>query len=233
MRRPVIGITSYVEDAAWGVWHVKAVLLPHAYVRHVTQAGGIPLVLPPEASREPGILDLVDGLVLAGGADIDPARYGAEAEARTVGLRPDRDAAESAVLGAALERDLPVLGVCRGMELITVHAGGSLHQHLPDVVGHDDHRPEPGVYGEHVVRTAPGSQAERILGPSVDVRSYHHQGVASTGSAVATGWAHDESVEVVELPDRRFALGVLWHPEAGQDPALFQALVSAAAHPPR
>ena len=230
MRRPVIGITAYVEDAAWGVWHVKAVLLPHAYVRHVAEAGGVPLVVPPSSALEPDLVDLLDGLVLAGGADLDPALYGAEPEPRTVGIRADRDAGESALLAAALERDVPVLGVCRGMELLTVHAGGSLHQHLPDVVGHDDHRPEPGVYGRHGVRLAEGSLAASILGPEAGgVCSYHHQGVASVGKAVATGWAPDDSVEVVELPDRRFALGVLWHPEAGEDPALFRALVEAAS----
>lgn len=228
MTRPVIAITAYREQARWGVWDLPAVLVPAGYVDKVSAAGGIPLVLPPSTSLDPQVLDLLDGLVLAGGADLDPQRYGEQAHPETSGWRPDRDAGELAVLDGALRRDLPVLGICRGLQVMTVHAGGRLSQHLPDVVGHDRHRPEPGVFGEHSVRMAEGSVVHRALGPTATVRSYHHQGVADAGSLTVTGWADDDTIEVVEVPGRRFAVGVLWHPEAADDPRLFEALVAAA-----
>lgn len=225
---PVIGITSYVEQARWGVWDVPAAVLPFRYVERVEAAGARAVVLPPTATRDDAVLDRLDGVVLAGGADLDPQLYGQEPHPATTGLRPDRDAAELPLLRSALDRDLPVLGVCRGMQLMSVLAGGSLVQHLPEAVGHDRHRPAPGVYGLHDVRLAPGSRAHAILGDTVTVPSYHHQGLASAGSLSVTGWADDDTPEVVEDPDRRFALGVLWHPEADDDPRLFQALVAAA-----
>jgi putative glutamine amidotransferase len=226
--RPLIGITSYVEQARWGVWDTTAALVPYAYVQQVEAAGGRAVLVPPSASDPAEVLRVLDGLVLAGGADIDPVRYGEAAHEQTVGLRPDRDEGELVLLGGALAEDLPVLGVCRGMQLMTVNAGGRLSQHLPDEVGHEGHRPEPGVYGEHGVRLDDGSTVGRILGTQVRVRSYHHQGVADAGSLTATGWAEDGTVEVVEDPAHRFALGVLWHPEVGEDPRLFDALVAAA-----
>ena len=226
---PVIGITSYVEQARWGVWDVPAAVLPFRYVERVEAAGGRAVVLPPTAARgDDAVLDRLDGVVLAGGSDLDPQLYGQEPHQETTGLRPERDAAELPLLREALDRDLPVLGICRGMQLMSVLAGGSLVQHLPEVVGHDRHRPAPGVYGLHDVRLAPGSRAHAILGDTVTVPSYHHQGLASAGSLTVTGWADDDTPEVVEDPERRFALGVLWHPEAGDDPRLFQALVAAA-----
>lgn len=228
MRRPVIGISAYREQARWGVWDMPAVLVPAGYVDKVAAAGGLPLVLPPSTSLDPQVLDLLDGLVLAGGADLDPQRYGEPAHPETSGWRPDRDAGELAVLDGALRRDLPVLGICRGLQVMAVHAGGRLEQHLPDVVGHERHRPEPGVFGEHGVRLAEGSLVHAALGARATVRSYHHQGVADAGSLTVTGWADDGTVEVVEVPGRRFALGVLWHPEAADDPRLFDALVAAA-----
>ena len=227
-HRPLIGITSYVEQARWGVWDTTAALVPYAYVRQVEDAGGRAIVVPPSAADPHEVLRVLDGLVLAGGADIDPDRYGQEPHEKTIGLRPERDEGELVLLDGALADDLPVLGICRGMQLMTVRAGGKLSQHLPDEVGHDGHRPAPGVYGEHGVRLAVGSAAGRILGHHVRVRSYHHQGVADAGSLTVTGWADDETVEVVEDPARRFALGVLWHPEVGDDPRLFDALVTAA-----
>lgn len=225
---PVIGITSYVEQARWGVWDVPAAVLPFRYVERVEAAGGRAVVLPPTAARDDAVLDRLDGVVLAGGADLDPQLYGEQAHPETTGLRPERDAAELPLLRSALERDLPVLGICRGMQLMSVLTGGSLVQHLPDAVGHERHRPAPGVYGLHDVRLEPGSRAHAILGDTVTVPSYHHQGLASAGSLTVTGWADDDTPEVVEDPERRFALGVLWHPEAGDDPRLFQALVAAA-----
>lgn len=227
--RPLIGITSYVEQARWGVWDTTAALVPHAYVRQVERAGGRAVVVPPTTDGDDDpLLGVLDGLLLAGGADLDPARYGQQPHHETAGLRPDRDAAELTLLARALAADLPVLGVCRGMQLMVVHAGGALHQHLPEVVGHDRHRPGPGVYGEHPVRLAAGSGAAGILGEDVSVRSYHHQGLADPGTLTVTGWADDGSAEVVEDPTRRFALGVLWHPEVGDDPRLFDALVAAS-----
>lgn len=225
---PVIGITSYVEQARWGVWDVPAAVLPFRYVERVEAAGGRAVVLPPTAARDDAVLERLDGVVLAGGADLDPQLYGEAPHPETTGLRPERDAAELPLLRAALDRDLPVLGICRGMQLMSVLAGGSLVQHLPDVVGHERHRPAPGVYGLHDVRLEPGSRAHEILGDRVSVPSYHHQGLASAGSLTVTGWADDDTPEVVEDPERRFALGVLWHPEAGDDLRLFQALVAAA-----
>ncbi|WP_412542811.1 gamma-glutamyl-gamma-aminobutyrate hydrolase family protein [Longispora sp. K20-0274] len=222
--RPVIGITAYREPASWSVWSVPAVLIPATYVECVTAAGGHPVVLPPDPS--PAILSRLDGLVLAGGADVSPGRYGAEPHERTVS-RPDRDEGELALLAAA--GDLPVLGVCRGMQLMAVHAGGRLFQHLPDELGHTGHQPEPGVFGAHPATFAPGSLAESIFGLHGEVNSYHHQGVADPGSLTATGWAADGVIEVLEDPDREFYLGVQWHPEELRDGRLFEALVRASA----
>lgn len=226
---PVIGITSYVEQARWGVWDMPACVLPFRYVERVESAGGRAVVLPPTAAADDAVLDRVDAVVFAGGADLDPALYGEAPHAATSGLRPERDAAELPLMRSALDRDLPTLGICRGMQLLSVVCGGSLVQHLPDVVGHDGHRPSRGVYGTHEVRLRPGSRAHTILGDRVSVPSYHHQGLASAGSLTVTGWADDETPEVVEHPDRRFTLGVLWHPEAGDDLRLFDALVAAAS----
>jgi putative glutamine amidotransferase len=226
--RPLIGITSYVEQARWGVWDTKAALVPYAYVQQVDDAGGRAVVVPPSTEPEE-ILRVLDGLLLAGGGDIDPERYGAQAHPETAGLRPDRDAGELSLLDAALAEDLPVLGICRGMQLMTVHGGGHLHQHLPELVGHEDHRPSPGVYGEHPVRVEPGSRLATILGTRVHVRSYHHQGVSDPGKLTVAGWAEvDDTIEAVEDPSHRFAIGVLWHPEVGEDPRIFEALVGAA-----
>jgi putative glutamine amidotransferase len=225
--RPVVGITAYVEAARWGVWDVPAAVLPFRYVERVEAAGATAVVLPPGASTDAEVLDRLDAVVFAGGADLDPALYGEAAHPQTAGLRPERDAAEVPLMRAALDRDVPVLGICRGMQLMSVVRGGSLVQHLPDKVGHDRHRPSPGVYGTHGVRLEGGSLAHRLLGGEVDVPSYHHQGLASAGSLTVTGWADDETPEVVEDPAKRFALGVLWHPEASEDLRLFEGLVAA------
>jgi putative glutamine amidotransferase len=226
--RPLIGITSYVEQAKWGVWDMKAALVPYSYVQQVNDAGGRAVLIPP-ASESAEVLRALDGLLLAGGADIDPDRYGAEPHPETVGLRPERDEGEIQLLEAALSQDLPVLGICRGMQLMSVAAGGRLHQHLPDLVGHEGHRPEVGVYGEHPVRINPTSQLGGILGDAATVRSYHHQGVSDAGKLTVVGWAPDDTVEAVEDPSRRFAIGVLWHPEVSDDPRIFEALVAAAS----
>jgi putative glutamine amidotransferase len=229
MSRPVIGITAYREQARWGVWDQPAVLIPAGYVDQVAAAGGLPVVLPPSTASNPQVLDTIDGLLLAGGADLDPGLYGQEAHPETAGWRPDRDAGELAILDGALQRDLPVLGICRGLQIMTVHGGGRLEQHLPDVLGHEGHRPEPGVFGVHDVSLVDGSVVHGIHGDTVTVKSYHHQGVADAGSLAIAGRAPDGTVEVVEIPGRRFAVGVLWHPEVGDDPRLFDALVAAAS----
>jgi putative glutamine amidotransferase len=226
--RPLIGITSYVEQARWGVWDTKAALVPYSYIQQVNDAGGRAVLVPP--SDEPlDVLRVLDGLLLAGGSDIDPERYGAAAHPETVGLRPDRDAGELGLLEAALDEDLPVLGICRGMQLMTIQAGGHLHQHLPELVGHENHRPSPGVYGEHAVHVEAGSRLSTIIGSRVHVRSYHHQGVTDPGKlTVAARADDDDTIEAVEDTSHRFAIGVLWHPEVGEDPRIFEALVGAA-----
>ncbi|MEU8261058.1 gamma-glutamyl-gamma-aminobutyrate hydrolase family protein [Micromonospora sp. NPDC048999] len=230
MRRPLIGITAYAEPAGWAVWRdVPAVLVPQAYVRAVTAAGGRAVVLPPD-DTDADVLRVLDGLLLAGGADVGPERYGRPPDPRTES-RPDRDAGELALLNAALAADLPVLGVCRGMQLLAVAHGGALHQHVPDLVGHDGHRPAPGVYGAHPVRFAPGSLAGTTMAGVDRVNSYHHQAVADPGSLTATGWADDGVVEAVEDRKRRFLLGVQWHPENDIDPRPVTALVRAAGQP--
>jgi putative glutamine amidotransferase len=224
--RPIVGITSYVEHAAWGVWtDALAVLVPHTYVEAVTAAGGRAVVLPPD-DTDGDAVRAVDALVIAGGADVGPDLYGDEPGPLTV-IRPGRDQGEVALVRAALAADLPVLGICRGMQLLAVLHGGRLHQHLPDVLGHDKHRPASGLYGSHGVTFAPGSLAARILDDG-EVNTYHHQGVADPGSLVPTGWADDGLIEVIEDPAKRFVIGVQWHPEEAGDVRLFRALVRAA-----
>ena len=231
---PVIGITAYVEPASWRVWRdMPAALVPMTYVHHVRAAGGLPVVLPP-ARSDPGadvidsMLGLLDGLLLVGGPDVDPARYGEEAHPSVERPRPDRDATELALVQRARERDLPVLGVCRGMEVIAVAAAGRLEQHLPDRLGSDEHAPAAGEYGVHSVDIAAGSRLAGILGDQVEVSSYHHQGVLTHPGLEPVAWADDDVLEAVEDPSARFCVGVLWHPEVGTDPRLFEALVEAA-----
>jgi gamma-glutamyl-gamma-aminobutyrate hydrolase PuuD len=231
-ERPVIGITTYAEQARWGAWDLPAALLPLAYVQAVADAGGAPVLVPPLGDAVAPALSVLDGLLLAGGADLAPASYGAAPHPQTTGTRPERDASELALLAAALERELPVLGVCRGMQLLNVALGGTLVQHLPDVVGHEGHRGPPGVFAEHEVRLEPGSRLARALDGTVAVRSYHHQGVDRVAGALrAVGWAPDGAVEALEHDALPFAVGVLWHPEAGEDPRIFRALVDAAREP--
>jgi len=230
---PLIGVSAYCELARWGVWEREAVVLPRRYADAVTAAGGIPVLLPPE----PGIGDAVarlDGLMLSGGGDIDPARYGAEPSVHLTSVRGERDAAEFALLDAAMSLRLPVLGICRGMQVINVARGGSLHQHVPEVVGHDGHAPVPGAFGEHEVRVAPGSRLSTILGPdagpAITTPTHHHQAVDHLGRGLtATAWAADGTIEAFEADGgSQFVVAVQWHPEAGDDPSLFRALVAAA-----
>jgi gamma-glutamyl-gamma-aminobutyrate hydrolase PuuD len=228
-RRPVIGITSYAEQARWGVWDSPAALIPMAYVHAVERAGGRPLIVPPSQDGIEETLDALDGLLLSGGSDLDPELYGAEAHPETNGVRPDRDRAEIALLRAALERDMPVLAVCRGSQVLNVAQGGDLVQHLPEVVGHERHKHTPSVFGDHDVDLVPGTRLQRLLGDHAPVKSHHHQGYGRLGDGLTeAAKADDGTVEAIEDPSRRFALGVLWHPEEGDDFALFRELVEEA-----
>jgi putative glutamine amidotransferase len=224
---PLIGISAYVEQARWGVWDREVTLLPQVYVTAVHAAGGRAVVVPPFPEGAASVVAALDGLILAGGSDLDPALYGAEPDPRTTGVRPARDAGELALLRAAIEADLPTLGICRGMQLLSAYAGGKLVQHLES----GEHRGGPGVYVRHPVRTVAGTRLARILGEAAEVPSYHHQGVADPGSLTVSAYAHDGAIEAVEEPAARFRLGVLWHPEQGTDPRLFDALLAAAGGP--
>jgi gamma-glutamyl-gamma-aminobutyrate hydrolase PuuD len=227
--RPIIGITSYAETARWGAWECPAALIPLAYVRAVENAGGRPLLVPPSQDGVEETLDAVDGLVFSGGADLDPATYGADAHPATNGVRPERDSAELRLLEAALARDMPVLAVCRGSQILNVARGGDLVQHLPDVVGTDTHKETPGVFSDHEVDVTAGTRLNALVGDRTPVKSHHHQGLGRIGEGLQeSARAEDGTVEAIEDPSRRFALGVLWHPEEGEDAALFRALVDEA-----
>ena len=229
MSRPVIGITSYAQEASWGVWNLPAVLIPLAYVDAVEGAGGRAVVIPPTESGVEETLAGLDGVIFSGGADVDPSRYGAEPHPATDTPQTRRDAGEMALLQAALERDMPVLAICRGFQLLNVARGGDLIQHLPEEVGHDDHKQVPGEFAEHPVEIKEGSRLASIVGERSDVTSHHHQGLGRVGEGlVETAWAADGTLEAVEDPSLRFTLGVQWHPEAGEDAALFEALVAEA-----
>jgi putative glutamine amidotransferase len=237
MARPVIGICTVIERARWSVWDQEAYLLSRSYVRAIQRAGGVVVMIPPDERLQDDpdeVLDLVDGLVLAGGADIDPSSYGAEPHQETKGTVPARDEFEIALASRAMERDLPLLGICRGMQLMNVARGGTLLQHLPDSHGHHEHRRALGSFdnADHDVRLAEGSLAHRIAGESVHAtKSHHHQGVDRVGEGLTvTGWAvMDELPEAMELADRRFAIGVQWHPEADERSRFLHALVEEAA----
>ena len=237
MRRPVIGICAALERARWGVWDQAAALLPTAYVEAVQQAGGIAVILPPDeglAAEPRQALAMLDGLMLAGGADIDPGSYHAQAHAMTIDTVPERDTFEIALVRAAIACDLPVLGICRGMQLINVACGGTLIQHLPDHVGHEEHRRVLGSFegAEHDVTLADGSLAAAAAGEIAHItKSHHHQAVdvLGDGLVVSGSSALDQLPEAIELPDRRFVLGVQWHPEADAESTVIAAFVRAAA----
>jgi putative glutamine amidotransferase len=234
VSRPNIGITAATENVSYGVWdEVSAFISPASYVRAVQRAGGRPILLvpDPEDAEDPnGVLDLVDALILTGGAgDVNPALYGRERHPETGPIQEERDAYELALARAAVERDVPTLGICRGMEILNVVYGGSIEQHLPDVLGHEEHRHTPGTYADHEVRLVPGSLAARAAGSeSTPVKSHHHQGIGEVGEGLSvTGWAtEDDAVEALEDPSCPFVLGVLWHPEEDEKSQLIKALVS-------
>jgi gamma-glutamyl-gamma-aminobutyrate hydrolase PuuD len=230
-RRPLVGITAYGERAQYLVWDHDAVLLPRTYPDAVFRAGGVPVLLPPRPEAAYAV-ERLDALVLAGGPDIDPQHYGAERHPRTGPPRAERDAAELAALRCALAAGIPVLGVCRGVQLLNAALGGTLRQHLPDAVGHTGHNPSPGVFGTVEVALEPGSRVHRALGADVRVQCHHHQGLDRLGDGlVVTGLAGDGTIEAVEMSGRQFVVGVQWHPEQDarqDDRGLFAALVAAA-----
>jgi putative glutamine amidotransferase len=225
LSRPVVGITTYVTNAHWGYWNLDAALIPLDYVDAVEGAGGRPLLVPPTLDGIEETLDALDAVVFTGGSDLDPALYGEQSHAETVGVVRKRDDAELALLRAALDRDMPVLGICRGIQVLNVGLGGDLEQHL------EGHRHDPpGQFLQHDVAIEPDTRLGEILGDRTSVMSHHHQGIKTLAPGlVETAHSDDGLLEAVEAPDRRFTLGVLWHPEAGQDARLFETLVAEAA----
>lgn len=225
--RPLIGISTYREQARFGSWDTPALLAPASYPDAVWAAGGEPVLLPTGATSG-AVVSRLDALVIAGGADVDPARYGAAPSPALGPLRPGRDTDESALLTAAFDRSMPVLAICRGMQLMNVVLGGDLHQHLPDLPDLDVHDPGPGAFQDRTVRVSAGSMLHALVGTSVEARCHHHQAVGRlAGALVATGWAADGTIEAVERPGATFCLGVQWHPEVGKDGRLFRALVQS------
>lgn len=238
---PVIGISCYVEPVDRAPWvGQRSVVLPHAYVTRVEQAGGIALVLPPQHDAGEGavaaVLGRLDGVIIAGGADIEASRYGAQPHPSMREARPERDAWELALVRAATVRGLPLLGICRGMQVMAVAAGGRLVQHLPDVVGHEAHSPHHGSYSSHHVLPVAGSRLAQMLGVGpLDVPTHHHQAVDPGSLAgtpyVASAWHEDGTLEAIEAPSGCWSVGVQWHPEEGGDGLLFAHLVRAATPP--
>jgi len=228
--RPLIGITTYAEPSVqWGAWDLPAALIPLDYVAAIERAGGRPLLVPPSSEGIDETLDGLDGIVFSGGSDLDPDTYGADAHPETNGIRPERDRAELALLQAALARDMPVLAICRGSQVLNVARGGDLVQHLPEVLGHEEHKHTAGVFADHDVTVDPATRLGSLVGDRAPVKSHHHQGFGRLGDGLReSARADDGTVEAVEDPSKRFAIGVLWHPEAGEDAALFEALVAEA-----
>ncbi len=232
MSRPTVGITAATENISYGAWNeIPAIVSPASYVRAVQRAGGRPILLPPDpedAADPSGVLDLIDALILTGGAgDLDPVLYGEEPHPKTGPIQAVRDAYELALVRAAIERKMPVLGICRGLQVLNVAYGGGIEQHMPDALGHDDHRHTPGLFADHDVVLDPGSLAARAVGGERSaVKSHHHQGMKKVGAGLrTTGWAEDGTVEAVEDPSLPFVLGVLWHPEEDEKSRLIEALI--------
>lgn len=230
MTAPLIGLTTYREDASWGVWHQRADLLPTSYADAVEATGGVPVLLAPVAlsGAADAVVARLDGLVISGGADVDPDRYGVQPHSRTAAWRPDRDAWESALLDAADAAGLPVLGVCRGMQIMAVHAGGSLDQHLPDLVDHEQHSPGGDEFGAVEVTTTTGTRVAGLVGERLSVSCHHHQSVRDHPGFVAAAHAADGTLEAMEALGERFSVGVQWHPETAADVGLLAGLVRAA-----
>ncbi|MET0699050.1 MAG: gamma-glutamyl-gamma-aminobutyrate hydrolase family protein [Mycobacterium sp.] len=233
-RRPLVGLTTYLQQAQTGVWDVRASFLPAIYIDGVTMAGGIPLLLPPQpvdAEIAGRVLDGLDGLVITGGRDVDPATYGQQPHPTTDAPAPDRDAWEFTLVHEALRRGLPVLGICRGTQVLNVALGGTLHQHLPEVIGHTGHQAGNAVFNTSSITTVPGTRLAGVIGESTEAQCYHHQAIAELGKGLlASAWDADGVIEGVEIPGDTFVLGVQWHPEQKLDDLrLFAAVVGAAA----
>jgi putative glutamine amidotransferase len=227
--KPLIGITTYITSARFGSWEEVTSLVPQDYVRAIEHAGGRPLLVPPSEDGIEETLDAFDGVIFSGGSDLDPEMYGQEAHPETYGIVEQRDRAELALLEAALARDMPVLAICRGSQVLNVALGGDLVQHLPDVVGDEKHKHTPGEYADHEVEVHPDTRLSSLLGERAPVKSHHHQGFGRIGEGLReAARADDGTVEALEDPSRRFTIGVLWHPEAGEDMRLFQELVAEA-----
>lgn len=226
MSRPVIGIAGYRERARWNIWDTEATIIQQSFVDALAEQGGRSVIIPADC-EDSDVMARLDGLLLPSGADISPSRYGQPRHASTDAPQEIRDAAELMLLRAALEADTPVLGVCRGLQLLALVYGGTLHQHLPEVLGHSGHMPQEGVLGEHEVAFTRGSLAAQVFGERATVNSHHHQGVADSGSLAVTGRSPDGLCEAAEDPRRRFVLGVQWHPEVTKDKELFAAFVEA------
>jgi anthranilate synthase component 2/putative glutamine amidotransferase len=228
-ERPRIGITTYLEPTIWGVWERDAALLPRVYLDAVVAAGGVPLLLPP-VGTDASALNVLDGLIVAGGCDVDPSSYDATPHPETVETRPGRDEHEKVLIRAALDRDLPLLAICRGLQMLNVTLGGTLQQHLPDVVAHDEHRPSPAVFGTTEVKVEPDTLTGRLFGERTSVHCYHHQAINVVAPGLrVTARAGDGTVEAAEVDGHEFAIGVQWHPEENpNDLRLFTALTDAA-----
>jgi putative glutamine amidotransferase len=233
---PLVGVTTYVADVRWATWERRSAVLPASYFELVAAAGARPLLLPPPSTAVGGpavgaadVVAVLDGLVLTGGGDVDPAAYGEQPGPEVGGVDPVRDESERALLGAALDAGLPVLAICRGCQVLNVHLGGTLHQHLPDIVGNTDHRRVPMVFEDVDVETVPGTTAAKVFGTTTSVRCSHHQAIRDLGDGlVVTARAGEGVIEAVELPAAGFVFGVQWHPEEGMDQRPFDALVGAA-----
>ncbi len=226
--KPVIGITCFMRDANYGNWERHAAILPSAYVSIINEAGGTPLIIPPSGDMT-GILPLIDGLVISGGPDLSPENYGQEPGPMTIEYFPDQDQTEMDLVNSAIDMDIPVFGVCRGMQLLSVMHGGSMHQHLDTTPGYESHGGFDGVESKHDVVAEDGSKLAEIMGKSFTVNSTHHQGVSDAGSLrVSAKATHDGLIEAVERTDVRFCMGVQWHPERIGHLGLYRALVEAA-----
>jgi putative glutamine amidotransferase len=238
MRRPLIGLTAYAQQVQYGQNDLMAGMLPMTYVKAVHETGGRAVLITPD-DPDTDVLESLDGILFTGGNDIDPALWGADRHPATE-IDAARDASEVMLMRAALDLDLPILGICRGMQVMAVVSGGSLHQHLPDLIGHERHRAASGTdplaadasaFGRHDVVVRPGSYAHALLGAHLTVNSFHHQSVDDPGTFTAVGWCPDDRVvEIIEDPARSFALGVQWHPERTADLRVFAGLAEAAAH---
>ncbi len=231
-RRPLIGLTTYLEQAQTGVWDVQAAFLPKVYFEAVNRAGGIAVLLPPQpvdAEIASAVIDGLDGLIITGGKDVDPARYGQAPHPQTDEPRLDRDAWEDALLTAAIEKELPFLGICRGAQMLNVALGGTLHQHLPEVVGSDRYNLGAGNFNDNEIHVHASSTLGTLVGGGLLGKSYHHQAIDEVAEGlVVTARSDDGTIQAVELPSVPFGVAVQWHPEQDDDLRLFEGLVEAA-----